>query len=570
VPTIEERPREFKYTSTLVWVVLALVLAGAIFFAYRRVQPERLATKARTYLERDDHAGAMLTAQRALQLDPLNLSAMRVMAEYYEHQGADTAQEWRQKIAQLNPGSATDILAWARVALEFGDMDSAREALERVPERDRTSAEYHARTGLLMLMTDDSAKAREHLNIALKLAPKNEEYLLYFAQAHLQDSDDSTKAVQLLEKLARGSTVSLPARRALIDHLIQLADFSSALGHAKEVAANPAADFGDRLLYVELLQRNGSPDFRDQLSKIQQEARDEGEESYELLTWMIEHGLTADALQWVSSLPADVKADPGVNSAIAKAYVNIENWDALTQLTKSADWKHLEALRLAYRARAAQEKGDDTAFRADWNAAITAAIKEGRSLLELHNLVESWGWTQGLRELWWAAAEHSSHPDWALAKLNDIYFSEGDTEGLRRVAGRMLERNSSDRNATNNFAICSLLLGLDLQRASDLARDLYQSDPTNAVFASTYAYALHMQGRPGEALQLMNSLPKEQLEQPEIAAYYGLFLATNGETERARHFLSIAKQAELLPEEKKLLIAAEGLASPNTGNLDNF
>ena len=69
---------------------------------------------------------------------------------------------------------------------------------------------------------------------------------------------------------------------------------------------------------------------------------------------------------------------------------------------------------------------------------------------------------------------------------------------------------------------------------------------------TTYAYSLLTQGNAKEALRIMSSLSEEQLRDPTISTYYGIFLAANGD-EKARTYLDFGKQANLLPEEKALI-----------------
>ncbi len=51
----------------------------------------------------------------------------------------------------------------------------------------------------------------------------------------------------------------------------------------------------------------------------------------------------------------------------------------------------------------------------------------------------------------------------------------------------------------------------------------------------------------------MDKLRQDQLQEPPLAAYYGVFLAANGEEMKAREYLERGKQADLLPEEKALV-----------------
>ena len=92
-----------------------------------------------------------------------------------------------------------------------------------------------------------------------------------------------------------------------------------------------------------------------------------------------------------------------------------------------------------------------------------------------------------------------------------------------------------------------------MYRGQKIARELYEKEPANAAYASTYAFALYSQDDLDKALKVLNSLADAQLHQPEIAAYYGIILVAAGEQARAREFLDLGEKAKLLPEEKALV-----------------
>ena len=70
--------------------------------------------------------------------------------------------------------------------------------------------------------------------------------------------------------------------------------------------------------------------------------------------------------------------------------------------------------------------------------------------------------------------------------------------------------------------------------------------------------------RTQQALDVMNKLPPRELEQPAVAAYYGIILAAAGDKSKAAEYIKRGEQARLLPEEKALLWRArESLGSTN-------
>src|SRR5207237_7498835 len=139
--------------------------------------------------------------------------------------------------------------------------------------------------------------------------------------------------------------------------------------------------------------------------------------------------------------------------------------------------------------------------------------------------------------------------------LQRLYKAKQNSHGLLRVAKRALELNPADLVAANNYASLGLLLTSD-NAARRLATKLHRENPANAVFSSTYAFALFTEGKTSEALQQMETLKEAQLRHPSIAADYFVILVETGKMERPHLFLSAANKAQLLPEEQQLLTAA--------------
>ena len=52
---------------------------------------------------------------------------------------------------------------------------------------------------------------------------------------------------------------------------------------------------------------------------------------------------------------------------------------------------------------------------------------------------------------------------------------------------------------------------------------------------------------------MMETLGPDVLKVPSIAAYYALITEATGDPKTARQYLDLARQADLLPEEKALL-----------------
>ena len=78
----------------------------------------------------------------------------------------------------------------------------------------------------------------------------------------------------------------------------------------------------------------------------------------------------------------------------------------------------------------------------------------------------------------------------------------------------------------------------------------------NPVFASTYAFSLHLQGKTKEGIEVLRALKPEELADPAVAVYYGVLLAAAGEAQAAKDYLDKSAKAFLLPEELALVTSA--------------
>jgi tetratricopeptide (TPR) repeat protein len=216
-------------------------------------------------------------------------------------------------------------------------------------------------------------------------------------------------------------------------------------------------------------------------------------------------------------------------------------------------------LRLAVQSHALHHltPGDRASMESQtaWSAALKATKTRPDELAAIAQLAEGWGYADEAAEAWWIIANGNENAKEALTALQRLYKSKQNSHGLLRVAKRALELNPADLIAANNCTSLSLLLTGD-SAARRLATRLHRENPANAIFSTTYAFALFTEGKTNDALKAMETLKEAQLRHPAVAAYYFVMLVENGNMERAHLFLSAANKAQLLPEEQELLTAA--------------
>jgi len=539
------------------------ILLSLIFFIaaiwgghdlYVRWQEKRLVRRATFDMEHGNERDASLAARSILEMKPSSASAARIMAQLGERVGERSALNWRRKVVQLDPHSVDDALALVRCAVQFNDIPTAERTLAEVNENLRNSAPYHEASALVAQFKHQDEKAETEWNEALRLSPDDKSFQLQLGRLRLRATQPERRAAgeAMLTALRSDPAQRSAATRALINAgVTRKEDPRKLLELARELQAYPEATWNDRFVYLDFLHGLQDPQFSAYLTELEKTAPTKASSLAALLSWMAKNNLSLLALDYSKSLSAESLQNWPVPLAIADAYLRLREWQNLEALTAKANWGRLEFLRHAYLARALRAEDKPAAAEHEWSAALKDATSS-ESLVLLIQPISEWGWENETTDLLWALSKRPEKQKDAFMALYQHYAKASDTQGLYRVLVRLSELDSTNLNVQNNLAQVSLLLNANPEEARRSAADVYHKSPANPAYMTTYAYSLLTQGNAKEALRIMSSLSEEQLSDPTISAYYGIFLAATGD-EKARAYLDFGKPANLLPEEKALI-----------------
>ena len=539
------------------------ILLSLIFFIaaiwgghdlYLRWQEKRLVRRATFDMEHGNERDASLAARSILEMKPSSASAARIMAQLGERVGERSALNWRRKVVQLDPHSVDDAVALVRCAVQFNDIPTAERTLAEVNENLRNSAPYHEASALVAQFKHQDEKAETEWNEALRLSPDDKSFQLQLGRLRLRATQPERRAAgeAMLTALRSDPAQRSAATRALINAgVTRKEDPRKLLELARELQAYPEATWNDRFVYLDFLHGLQDPQFSAYLTELEKTAPTKASSLAALLSWMAKNNLSLLALDYSKSLSAESLQNWPVPLAIADAYLRLREWQNLEALTAKANWGRLEFLRHAYLARALRAEDKPAAAEHEWSAALKDATSS-ESLVLLIQPISEWGWENETTDLLWALSKHPEKQKDAFMALYQHYAKASDTQGLYRVLVRLSELDSTNLNVQNNLAQVSLLLNANPEEARRSAADVYRKSPANPAYMTTYAYSLLTQGNAKEALRIMSSLSEEQLSDPTISAYYGIFLAATGD-EKARTYLDFGKPANLLPEEKALI-----------------
>jgi tetratricopeptide (TPR) repeat protein len=547
-----------KKSAIILGVVLVAGALGLWFYgrpAYRRHQETRFIEQARRFMAKRDYRNASLSARQTLQVNPGNLEACGIVAEVAEASRSAVALDWRRRIVELAPTIENKIkLASTALHLQGPPCPVAAQTLEELAESAQNIAAYHAVSGELALKLKRVDEAAARFEQASRLEPTNEVHQLNLAVLRLQSTNDTLSASgrATLEGLRSSTNVGTLALRWLVAETINRGDWDGAHRFSKQLLTNFHSLPDDRLQHLTILRQSKNPEFNDFLSAVQTTAITNASEIYGVSSWMIGHGLVEDAMRWLTNCPDKLRFEQPVPMAFVDSYLARKDWPGLEAFLQTQKWSDLEFLRCALLSRAASEQKQNLSAEARWRMATREAGDRLGPNIALLGLAEKWGRKEAREELLWQIVRRFPRERWALRELERLCLAADNTIGLNKVYATMASYDPKNLSARNNLAATSLLLGLNLSKAHEIAKELHLQHPEEAIIASTYAYSLHRQGRTKEGLAVLGRLKPEALETPSVALYYGVLLSAMEETNQANKYLALAQQSKLLPEEKAL------------------
>ena len=552
-----------RKTFIILLCCIAVLLAGyAGYRGYKVWKCSHLMGMAHQFLAKSDTRNALLCVQRVLQTDPRNVDATRVMAQLAEASRSPGALLWWSRVVEYNPHSLNDRLALAQCAMVARDYATATNALGRVAPADKNTVAYHNIAGAVAAAAGQTAQAAVEFQEAARLDPANQSVLLNLAVVRLHGTNnlDQAEARIMLQRIGANPTnafLRCEALRELAVDALRYRQVDAALALSKQLLQETNSTFRDRLLRLDVLQHAQPADFLPALAAFQQEAATNPAKIHDLATWQMLNTSPQDARTWLRTLPANMQTNQVVELLVADCCTALRDWRGLQSSVEPQNWAELEFVRHAFLSLSLRGQALPDSAKVEWDRALQAANGQQGSLVMLFRLAAQWNWENEGEDILWTIVNRYPDEKWAPQVLSDAMYVAGRTRSLMQLFSLESQRNPSDFGTKNNLAMTALLLDAQELKPYDLAREVYQSSPTNASYVSTYAFSLYLQGKNAEALKTIKTLKPADLQNPSIAGYYGLILKATGDRARARAYLDWSAKGQLLPEEKKLFEAAK-------------
>jgi Tfp pilus assembly protein PilF len=548
-----------------IFLIFAFVLAGLLAIVLSNYAPrlfrdwrqKRLLDQAASLLHDQKFDEASRMAREVVKVRPDSVPAYYILAEATEKQNLEETVLWRAQIARLLPNDLDSQLNLASAALRFGQIDRARQALDRVPPTDRDRAAFHVVAGWLARAQGNFVEQEKQFAAAVKREPTNNLYQFNLAvlQIHSADAGKNTPAREILERLSKVMPFRTGALRALLNDAVARKDLPAADNFAQQLQMSPEVTFVDYLLCLNFYRKLDEKKFRLLLDRVKPFAARDSSDLSSLMNWMNENGLAADVAKWVDKLPPEKLTLPPVSVAVADAYATVKNWSRLKRWTRSGRWGDAEYLRLAYHAiatRRLQQDAEDE-FRALWFSAEQAANEWPQRELDLARLASKSDLEAESERLWLRVANNPPMRREALDALRQLYRTNNNLEKLYDVLQRLHESSPNEAPITADLARLGFNLEQNIKQSHQLAKEAYDRAPDEINCAVTYAFSLYRLGRSAEGFQIIQRLPPDQLHDAHAAVYVALLLLDANQIDAVKEYITAADDAKIYVEEKKLL-----------------
>ena len=193
-------------------------------------------------------------------------------------------------------------------------------------------------------------------------------------------------------------------------------------------------------------------------------------------------------------------------------------------------------IRIAMLALAIRNQTGNQGSALAWDRAMRLAADAPTALNMLAQMASNWGWLPEAEQVLWHAASRFPKQPWPLTSLQNLYIARRDTAGLRR--GIRPRCNGTRRtNWPEQLRDAVVALRQGPSRRPQVCRGTLAGEPGNPVFASTYAFSLHLQGKTKEGIEVLRALKPEHLANPAVAVYYGILLSAAGEVQASKDYL---------------------------------
>ena len=572
MPSFLPKKRSARVAVVLGTLVLLLVVgaAGAKWVAwpmFKSWREKRANEVARDFFQQNDLPNALLAVRKTLGYNQMNVDAWRLAVEITEKQGTPEVVFYQQHLANVTQ-RLEDRIKFIQTAIKFNAYREADAMIAKIGAEGAKSAEFLELAAMVSRRMGNASRAKYYLMSLVSLQPGNSKARFELAQLRLVEgvADNKPSIRAEIRSLATEPELRPRALAVLLSDSLQSQNSSEALDLADQLTQLPDLPAPTQILVADAYRRYAPARFQSYLGDLKKQFSDKVEEVIVLTNYLVANDMAAETKGYIDTLEKDIKNAEGVQVTYAYSLLVLKQWPELEAFLRGLKWSENQFARHALLAYCYRTGNRTREFNEEWRLAVIEVGNNPRRLQTLLAQVTSWGWEDQRFELLWKRFTLEPGNQSIRNQLIVWERSRGNTAGLNRLFNRMVEHDSSDMDAKNNSAYTSMLLGINLDRAYQAAREAHQANPKNPFYATTQAFALYRQGKYEEAHEVMQSIGIAALTVPERTLLQSVILIANGKFEEGASLSMPLKVDAFLPEERRLL--TDALASVERSRRD--
>ena len=541
-------------------LIVLLIAAGLLLYPWWTQRNAIRITRKWIDADRLDYAAESIN--RALAGNPARPEFWRLAAEIARlNRQPVQAVENARRAAALAPGNSEYTLVWASEALQADQLPVAQRALATLPADTLAgSAAAQRMLGEIARRRHQPAEAAKYFEAALQLdgPVAIDEVPLGLVLLSSDAKPDHARGQSLLLRWTTDREWGPAALRGLLGYARQTGDAAATAKWAQALLQHSAVTVADLPLCLGALAEADPTAYAKVLAALKQAHAISPAAATQLLGWLNQIGRTADAQDFIRTLPPEGMRRPPLVAAAAEILRQSHDWAALLDWTGKGSWGNdVDFLRWVYRWEAARQTGDAATANELWQTLRSHTQLLGGHGLFAASTLYAWGRVPEAVALYWLVADQSNDSAiQALGSLARHYQVQRDAEGQYRAFRRLHTLHPQDAAIGNNYAFFAALTGNEIRSAAQAAGTNLQADPQNLDYLATAAFVSLMANRAGDTLAQLQPKAGIGAKSPGFAFVYGLALAKTGNRAAARPLLQQLPPESLTLQEVELIRAS--------------
>lgn len=553
-------PAIFIPTLLVGFLVTAMLAKLLVWPTIKKHQAKGYKEEAILLNEKESFRNAFTLIQKSILKNPEDVETYKVALQTVENSPDyfPYIPVFLKKLTELEPDNPEHFLKYILLSIRIGDMKSAQIAFDSYPESAKSTDEYHQLGYSLGLGLKNSELADYHLEKLLESNPDDEELLYSLSTLRIQTSEDPekiSKAENTLKELAKAESSRVPALRILLTHSLVRNDVEKIREIASQLRQIEELSIKDDLLLLQVEKVLEEDTFEEKVARLLERETEEPQDVDLTLEFLIKHQQLESALHWIDNLTTEVTQGENTKKLVSRVYYLTENWERLTAFISDTDWGNQEYARLLLLALTSRSQNDEIKFRDYWKRCLIEIGTDVENLNVLLDSTISWNWDSETVEVLEALFREEPANDKTYNVLVQYFMDNGESSKALEIMERRVQYLPEDLESKNNFALLSLLRGVNDTKAFIHAKDNFAKDGENPYFLTTWAFALQTQGRHTEAINIVNALKPSDLNDPQRSVYLAKIFFGYGDKDKAKEILSRVDESAMFTEEKNLLMS---------------